>query len=389
VRVAFVLTQASGGPAALTVALASELSARADGPDVAVFGPRVDKGGDGDGRNGAETPPPLGQGALMVEVAVRSKTDLAGARRLRDRLRSWKPDIVHAQDRRAGLLAVTVARTGVPVVSTYHGVPYSTPNRLLVEGGLTPVHLPGPRHSFKGQTTLVADGLVARAADATVVPSAAMAGFLAKVVHVAPRRARVIHNGVAFAAPSPRTNSGPSRVFITVGTVMAHKGTRDLLKAFAVAARRTDGLRLIVVGDGDDLAACRQLASISGISDQVEFTGFRTDVRAQLARADAFVLPSLLENLPLALLEAMGAGLACVATDVGGVSEVLDETTGLVVGPGDAGALAAAMTRLAEEPGLADALRSRAAEVARTRFSISVCTEAHRQLYEDLLTTPP
>jgi glycosyltransferase involved in cell wall biosynthesis len=170
---------------------------------------------------------------------------------------------------------------------------------------------------------------------------------------------------------------------------MAHKGTRDLLRAFAVAARRTDGLRLIVVGDGDDLPACRQLASISGIADQVEFTGFRTDVRAQLARADAFVLPSLLENLPLALLEAMGAGLACVATDVGGVSEVLDEATGLVVGPGDAGALAAAMTRLAEEPGLADALRSRAAEVARARFSISACTEAHLQLYEDLLTTPP
>ena len=69
----------------------------------------------------------------------------------------------------------------------------------------------------------------------------------------------------------------------------------------------------------------------------MEFTGYRTDVDAQLEQADAFVLPSLNENLPLALLQAMAMGLPCIAAGVGGIPEVLDADCGMVVAPGDDG----------------------------------------------------
>ena len=314
---------------------------------------------------------------LLRPVRVRSKTDLRGGRELGMILRRWAPDVVHAQDRRAALAATTVARAGAPVAATYHGVPDGAAGLWVQEGPLA-----GRRPTAGSAVVLAADALVARRVAVTVAPSAAMVGFLRRRLRVPAAKLRVIPNGVALQAPRPL--AGPARTFISVGTFAPAKSVGTLVEAFALAARTRPHLRLVLVGDGDERAACERRAAALGIAGRVEFTGYRTDVPAQLSRAEVFVLPSINEHLPLALIEAMGAGLACVASRVGAVAELLADGTGLLVPPDDVTALAAAMASLASDPDLAPAL-GRVAAVAARRFSVAACADAHQALWRSLL----
>jgi glycosyltransferase involved in cell wall biosynthesis len=362
-RVAFVLTQDRGGPVDLTVTLARELAGRPGGPAVMIAGPPpVTSAGDVAG--------------LLRPVRVRSKTDLQGGWDLGRVLRQWTPDVVHAQDRRAALAVATVAGTGAPVAATYHGVPDGAAG-LWVEEGPPAGRRPTPR----AVAVLAADALVARRVAAVVAPSAAMARFLRRHLRVPAARVRVIPNGVTL--PPPRPPAGPARTFVSVGTFAPAKSVATLLDAFAAVARTRPQLRLVLVGDGDERPACERRAAALGVGGRVEFTGYRTDVPAQLARADAFVLPSINENLPLALIEGMGAGLACVASRVGAVPELLAAGAGLLVPPADVAALAAAMASLADDAALAPRL-GRAAALAAARFSAAACADAHQALWHAL-----
>jgi glycosyltransferase involved in cell wall biosynthesis len=364
VRVAFVLTQDRGGPVNLTCELARELAARPDGPEIRLLGPEPAIGG-------RDLAP------LVVPVHVRSKTDVRGGRALGRALRRWMPDVVHAQDRRAALMTASLARTAAPVAATYHGVPDDGAGLWLHAGPLA-----GRRPSARAAAVLAADAVVARRVAVTVAPSAAMASFLRDRLHVPGPKVRVIPNGVAQPVASPP--AGPVRTFASVSVFTAAKATGTLVDAFAEVARTRPGVRLILVGDGVERAACQRRAAALGVGDRVEFTGYTTDVPAQLARAEGFVLPSVNENLPLALIQAMAAGLACVASPIGGVPEVLGGGVGVLVPPGDQTALVAIMARMADDPGLAPAL-GRAAAAAARRFSIAACADAHCALWAALL----
>jgi glycosyltransferase involved in cell wall biosynthesis len=362
-RVAFVLTQDRGGPVDLTVALARELARRPGGPTVMIAGP--------------EPSTSAGDVARLLEpIRVGSKTDVRGGRELGRILRRWGPDVVHAQDRRAALAATTVAWVGAPVAATYHGVPDGAAGLWITAGPLA-----GRRPTAGSAAVLAADALVARRVAVTVAPSAAMAGFLRRRLRVPAAKLRVIPNGVAL--PPPRPPVGPVRTFISVGTFAPAKSIRTLLEAFATVSRTHPHLRLLLVGDGIERPACQRRAAELGLGGRVEFTGYRNDVPVQLARAEAFVLPSINENLPLALIEAMGAGLACVASRVGAVSELLANGSGLLVPPADVPTLATAMASLASDPSLAATL-GRAAAAAAERFSIAVCADSYHALWRAL-----
>ena len=133
------------------------------------------------------------------------------------------------------------------------------------------------------------------------------------------------------------------------------KGHRHLLEA----ARRLPGVRFLCAGDGrlrDELIAG---ADRLGVADRVTFLGFRRDMDVLLGACDLVVLPSLYEGLPLTLIEAMAAGRAVVATDIGGTRElVVDGATGILVPPRDPAALASAVQRVAGDDSLARRLGS-------------------------------
>jgi glycosyltransferase involved in cell wall biosynthesis len=130
-------------------------------------------------------------------------------------------------------------------------------------------------------------------------------------------------------------------------------------------------LALIVAGAGPLRGRLEERARDLGIAERVRFLGIRRDRDTLYATMDAFVLPSRWEGLSLALVEAMGAGRAVVATDVGGNPEVVSHgKTGLLVPPGDASALADALATVLTDGQLAQSLGSAACSDARERFSI-------------------
>jgi len=360
--IAYVLTQDRAGPVDLTVALARELDGRGTAHVLVLGPPPVTSAG------------PLGE--LHTDLRITSKRDLAGRRRLRDVLTRVRPDLVHAQDRRAAL-AVASLRPGMPVVATFHGVPEDVPGSWAAgEPGAS-------RPPARDLAVLAADAVVARRVAMTLAPSQAIADVLTSRLRVPADKVRVLANGV----PLTPAHDLPERVrsLLFVGALVPRKGADVLLEAFARVARERPDATLRIVGDGSERAALERRALSPDLTGRVEFAGYRTDVPVELAAADVFVLPSHNENQPLALLEAMGAGLACVATRVGGNADVLPPDAGSLVPAGDAAALAAALVRLLDEPGTAAAQGRRAAELARARYGIGRCADEHQELYLELL----
>lgn len=226
---------------------------------------------------------------------------------------------------------------------------------------------------------------ILQGADAVTAVSQLTAARLAQDYNLDPARIRVIPNGVdpAFwgAAPTgPRLAHRPP-TFLSVGRLHPVKGHDVLLRAFApVAAARPDA-RLVIVGEGGFRAELEQLARQLGIAPQVEFAGHLGPdaVRARMATARVFVLPSRSEGLPLALLETMSAGLPVIATRVGGVPEVIDDATAILVAPEDPAGMAAAL-----EAALADiaALEERATRATRhaRKFTASGADAAYTRV---------
>jgi glycosyltransferase involved in cell wall biosynthesis len=121
----------------------------------------------------------------------------------------------------------------------------------------------------------------------------------------------------------------------------------------------------------------------------ITMLGMRTDVRALLSASDAFLLSSLSEGIPVTILEAMASGVPVAATNVGGVSEILDDSvTGLLAPPADARRLADALLRLVQEPKLASSIAAAAKEVVHSRFSEPSMIAAYDQVYREVADTP-
>ncbi|MEM9477523.1 MAG: glycosyltransferase family 4 protein [Pseudomonadota bacterium] len=175
---------------------------------------------------------------------------------------------------------------------------------------------------------------------------------------------KIIHCGVTpetYEAPQ-RDSDGCHLVF--VGRLTAIKGLRILLDAFGQVAADYPGLRLTLVGDGDDRAALEAMAAPLG--DMVRFTGYlsQAEVAETLATADALVLPSFAEGVPVVLMEAMASARPVIATRVAGVSELVEDgVSGFLAPPGDATGLAERIAQLAADP----ALRTRMGAAGRDR----------------------
>ena len=136
-----------------------------------------------------------------------------------------------------------------------------------------------------------------------------------------------------------------SIVFTYVGRLVAVKRVDLLLRGFAAA--QVDGARLLIAGDGEERSALEALAHELGVREAVRFLGYRRDLPGLLAASDAAVLSSANEGMPVSLIEAAAAGLPAIATDVGGVAEVISAESGILVAPGQADDLSRALVRLA------------------------------------------
>jgi len=271
-----------------------------------------------------------------LDRAVHPLRDAAAFAALRRILARLRPDVVATHTAKAGALGrAAAASLGLPAVHTPHGWPFE-------------MQVAAPQVA----AWRVAERLLARL-PATLVDVSEHERDRALAAGVG-RRAQhtVVHNGVPDVGPALRADpaADPPRL-VMVARFEAQKDHAALLRALARLARLPWSADL--VGDGPLEPAARAQVRAAGLADRVRFLGARTDVPRILAAAQVAVLTTRWESLPLAVLEAMRAGLPVVATAVGGIPEAVDDgVSGLLVPPGDDIALVAALRRVLDDPAL-------------------------------------
>jgi glycosyltransferase involved in cell wall biosynthesis len=197
---------------------------------------------------------------------------------------------------------------------------------------------------------------------ATICVSEAIRDCLVVHYHFPANKVVAIHNGVSWSN-FERCESGGLAVrskvgidseeflLVCIGRLSEQKAIDILLLAVAQVLRGGVRCKCIIVGDGPLRSQLSEQALALGLSGHVFFEGFQEDVRPYLQAANAFILTSHSEGLPLALLEAMASGLPCVVTNVGGNAEVLTHgVQGLVVAPGSVDEVADAISYLVTRP---------------------------------------
>ncbi len=182
-------------------------------------------------------------------------------------------------------------------------------------------------------------------------------------------------------APRPNTSARVEPVVGTLSVLEPVKGLDVFLRAAArVAASRPD-VRFVINGTGSLGDELRALAAGLGLAERVSFPGHVPAAEA-LAGMSVFALPSYMETSGLALMEAMAAGVPSVATAVGGVPETAAGGAAELVAPGDAGALAAAIARILDEPAFADALAARGRDAVARSGGPPATARRMAELYE-------
>jgi glycosyltransferase involved in cell wall biosynthesis len=294
-------------------------------------------------------------------VGRRSSRIPAAAVALERAVRQLKPGLIHCHNPTMAVVAALVTARGrrIPGLVSVHGVPdedYDRAGRVLRFAGL-PVVACGP--TVEG--ALRATGVRVRE---TIVNGVGPPPI--------PARRESLLTELELPLSQP--------LVITVGRLVPQKNHTLALRALAELPDAT----LVIVGDGplrDDL---ERQARREGVEGRVAFTGVRPDARALIGAADAVLLPSRWEGLPLVALETLAVGTPLVATDVRGLRELLsDGDNALLVPPDDPGAMAAALRRVLTDSGLQAKLREGALRTAN-RYSERAMTDAYLRLYREL-----
>jgi len=296
-------------------------------------------------------------------------------------IRSGRFDVVHTHLLRADLYAGLAGRlAGVEaVVSTVYAIgAFRRSQRRRLDGLLDQLTRLWPTHVV----------CVSQAVKDDCVRRLRWAGSRVSVIHTgidpgdygpdeAARRRIRGEWGLGQATP----------LIVTVARLSYEKGLPTLVEAAAELAKQHPAAVTAIVGEGPIRAELDARIASAGLADRVRLVGFRADVSDVLAAADVFCLPSHMEGLPNALLEASAVGLPVVATQVGGIPElVVANETGLLVPPRRPDELADAIARLLDDPPLARRMGQAARRRIVDAFSASAAAGKYQALYESLVT---
>lgn len=274
-------------------------------------------------------------------------------------LRRWQADIVHTHNDRPLIYGAAAARLArVPgVVHTKHG-----------RGAVN-----SPRQNWIAAWS-------ARLTDQFVCVSDDCARLAIEQGVPAPR-ITTIHNGIDTRrfAFKPLSLDGPATI---VARFSPEKDLTTLLQAVSLIAREVPEFQLAIAGDGPESSQLRELVENLQITQHVRFLGLVRDIPALLQQARMFVMSSISEGVPLTLLEAMASGLPCVATQVGGIPEALEDgVTGILVSPRDPQALAAALLRLQRDEELARRMGAAGRRRVEEHFDVRQMVARYEQIY--------
>ncbi|HTN86607.1 MAG TPA: glycosyltransferase [Sorangium sp.] len=299
-------------------------------------------------------------------------------------IREAQPELVHVRglgnEGFHGVVAARLARAPRVLVSI-HGSQAD-----LVHSGGNPLRRGIVARVLEPLTLRLADGIFAVCENGLERPI--LRPVSRKVLGVVP-------NGVDVPRPQPAVRERMREtlsidddevVVVIVARVVRDKGHFDLIEALAgIESRSRERVRLLVVGDGPDALATRSAAE--GLRrTRVDFLGRRLDVGEILQASDVFVLPSLLEGMSNALLEAMAAGLPVVATSVGGTTEVVAKGGGVLVPPEAPPELAEALLAFIDDAPRRAAAGAEARRVVAENYTLQHMTDRLGEVYDRMLS---
>jgi glycosyltransferase involved in cell wall biosynthesis len=281
-------------------------------------------------------------GIEVVNLHATTLRDRRAYRQLRSLVSAGGFELIHSHLTYAGIWGALISRqTGVPLVASLH---------------VSPAETSGLRDRVRRKLLIA---LLNRYASRIIVVSASLAEQWREATSVRAKKLEIVRNGIPLHPFAPgagddvRAELGLPAwdpLVMTVSVLRERKGVDVLLRAAAALLGRIPSCRIVIVGDGPSRTRLEKLAAGLGLKDAVVWTGFRRDVGRLLSAADLFVLPTLGDAFPTAVIEAMAAGKAVIASDVGGVPEIVDSATGILVPPGDEDALADAIGYALENP---------------------------------------
>ena len=318
----------------------------------------------------ADLAPVLALGLTRVPMARDlGGGDVAAIRHVGERAVAQRVHVLHGHGAKGGAYARLARGFGALRVYTPHG---------------------GSLHyrwsTLSGALYLTAEAILKRRTDLFLFESEyGRATFAAKVG--APDRAalvRVVHNGVAEAEFSPIVPASDATDVVFVGELRQLKGVDVLIEAIAILSRDGHRITVTIVGDGPDRAAFEAAVATRNLHNVVRFVG-AMPARAAFALGRTLVLPSRAESLPYVLLEAAAAGLPIIASNVGGIPEIVGPDARDLVPPADAAALAGAILARMQDADTRNAAATRLQARVRASFSVDVMTDGALDGYRQAL----
>jgi glycosyltransferase involved in cell wall biosynthesis len=304
-------------------------------------------------------------GVPTTRIVVGARSYLREYRSLSALVACLQPDVVHTHGYRADVIGGSVARAHhVPTVSTVHGF----------TGG-------GSRNRLYERV----QSLALRRADAVIAVSAPLVLRLTEG-GIPPGKIHCVPNGFAQAVDTLTRAAARKRLDIKpdalvagwVGRLSREKGADVMLRALAEADPRW---HLSFIGEGDEFDRLRQQAATLRIADRIAWHGHIANAGSLLAAFDAFVLSSRTEGTPIALFEAMNAGVPIVATRVGGVPDVVSSSHALLVPAEQPGKIAQALSEIERDPSAAIDRSMRARKRLLDSFSLATWLGAIDAVY--------
>ena len=318
------------------------------------------------------------RGITTHEVIMRHKLDLGTVEPVRRLIREQNIGLVHTHGARANLVArIAAHQEGVPIVTTFHSV---------------------LRYDYQSWWEAFMARVLTRLTNGLTAFFIAVSGAVKEDLMdmgVAADRIRVIYNGLDLSGLVPEIGAvevrarlqlpPEGRVVATVGRLHPVKGQVYFLEAAASLSASFPDVVFMMAGEGPERPVLEQRIKELGLTERVVLTGFYPHTSDLYPVMDVFCLPSLMEGMPLVVLEAMHFGVPVVAARVGGVPEVVqDGETGLLVPPENSEALAEGIARLLQERELAAELAERARKQVM-EFTVESMVRQVEDIYREVI----
>lgn len=303
-------------------------------------------------------------------VPMHSKCDLAAIKEIRSNIKHIKPDLIHVHGTRAGSLG-RLANIGLkfPLIYTEH---------LWTKDYHLSSHL-------ENMVQITAMWFLDMFTNLNIAVSQAVKDFLVQSQISRPEKITVIYNAVKSSKKKAKIFSKGDITLGTVGTLNLQKGIQYLIQAMPKILAEFPKTKLVIIGEGVYKNRLEKLVRRMKLNRFITFTGFLKEIDEEMIKFDIYVQPSLSESFGLAIIQAMSLGLPIVATNTGGIPEVVTTgKSGLLVEAKNPRALAEAILTLMRDKTKAKEMGKLAAEDAKMKFNLRDLIEETEGIYEEM-----